>query len=78
MRPAHRFPCAPGYLPRLLPEGRLAQVMDIAESLGEAVAPVAQESIMDTGPMKLRRNVNRIQSGATSAGMSRVMSESIR
>src|SRR5260221_2156780 len=51
--------------------------MHVAQGLGEAVALIAGQAIMDAGTTKLRSNANRIKSGATSAAMSCVMGESL-
>src|SRR5438132_3638640 len=51
-------------------------MMHVAPGVGEAVALIAAEAIMDAGATKLWRNANGIQSGAPSTGMSRVVGES--
>src|SRR5258707_10016005 len=51
-------------------------MMHVAPGVGEAVALIAAEAIMDTGATKLWRNANGIQSGAPSTGMSRIVGES--
>src|SRR5712691_91669 len=58
-------------------KGQLSQMMDVAQRLGEAVALIAQEAIVDAGATKLWSNANGIQSRAPSPGMSRVVGESI-
>src|SRR5256885_13567709 len=52
--------------------------MDIAQRLGEGVALIALQTIMDAGAAKLRSNANRIQGLAPSAAMSRIVGESLR
>src|SRR5260221_3638681 len=52
-------------------------MMHVAPGMGEAVALIAAEAIMDAGATKRLSNANGIQSGAPSLGMSRVVGKSI-
>src|SRR5260370_24136770 len=51
-------------------------MMHVAPGVGEAVALIAAEAIMDAGATKLWRNANGIQSGAPATGMRRIVGES--
>ena len=62
---------------RVLDEGELAQMMHVAQCLGEAVALIAHQAVMDAGATELLSNANGIQSGAPSARMRCVVSESL-
>jgi hypothetical protein len=52
-------------------------MMHVAPCLGEGVALIAQQPIMDAGATKLWSNANGIKSFAPSTAMSRVVGESI-
>ena len=68
----------PGLLEFFFDAGQFAQMMHVAQRVGETVALLAQEAIMDTGTMKCWCNTNSIQGGTPSSGMSSRVGEAIR
>ena len=68
---------SPSLLEFFLYKGQFSQVMDIAPGVGEAVALIALQSIMDAGASKQWRNANGIKRFAPAALMSRVVGEPI-
>ena len=71
------FP-GPALLEFFFHEGEFAQMMHVAPGVGEAVAPIAAEAIMDAGATKLGSNANGVERRTSSARMSCVVGELIR
>jgi hypothetical protein len=59
-------------------EGEVAQMMDVAKGLGELVAVIARQPIMDRDPHKLRSNPNSIHALTPSAWMDSIVGKLIR